>query len=52
MENTIEKKQEEMRTSAELVQKATTQKELADAAMSGFFAGILSREAISTEKTA
>lgn len=57
MENTTEKrmdqffKQEEMRT-VELVQKAPTQKELAAAVMSGFFAGIQSREAISAEKTA
>lgn len=51
MENMTESKREEMRTSAELVQKATA-KELADAAMSGFFAGILSREAITTEKSA
>lgn len=52
MENTMEKKQEEMRTSAGLVQNAPTKKELAEAIMSGFFAGIQSREAIRTEKSA
>ena len=40
------KKQEEMRTSAELVQNAPVNKELAEAVMSGFFAGIQSREAL------
>lgn len=52
MENTVESKQEEMRVGAGLVQGAPVKKELAEAAMSGFFAGIMSREAITTEKSA
>ena len=43
MEPTIEKK-EEMRNSEELLKNAPAKKELAQAAMSGFFAGILSRD--------
>lgn len=51
MEPTIEKK-EEMRNSEELLKNAPAKKELAQAAMSGFFAGILSREALTPEKSA
>ena len=51
MEPTIEKK-EEMRNSEELLKNAPAKKELAQAAMSGFFAGILSREAMTPEKSA
>ena len=52
MGNTVESKQEEMRVGVELVQSAPAKKELAEAAMSGFFAGIMSREAITPEKSA
>lgn len=52
MEAMIEKKQKEMRTSAELLKNAFDKKELAQAAMSGFFAGIQSREALTPEKSA
>jgi hypothetical protein len=36
----------------EMLKDVPTKQELADAAMSGFFAGIQSREAITTEKSA
>lgn len=49
MENTVKKDQMEM---VEQIHKKSTKKELAQAAMSGFFAGIQSREALTPEKSA
>jgi len=52
MERKAENKQEEMRVGVDLVKNAPEKKEIAKAAMSGFFAGIMSREAITPEKSA